>query len=224
MSHFIVIVDTTDKHYEDLLAPYDEEITVAPYDVDCYCLGREAKDQINEQLVSEFGNDGESFGQMFDRVFRKPYWAYKRKPKWENHIEPLTDRENQLKEEFAVALKEPVADCEDCNGTGKRTSTYNPNSKWDWYSVGGRWSGYLPLKESHGGGGADIARLEEIDRRKLTEPFAFVDRNGVWYERAEMGWWGMTANERDDEYQTEWKDWLKGLSKDTELVAIDCHI
>lgn len=25
-------------------------------------------------------------------------------------------------------------------------STYNPNSKWDWYVIGGRWNGCLPIK------------------------------------------------------------------------------
>lgn len=28
-----------------------------------------------------------------------------------------------------------------------RLSTYNPNSKWDWYSVGGRWTGYFKVKQ-----------------------------------------------------------------------------
>jgi hypothetical protein len=27
-----------------------------------------------------------------------------------------------------------------------KMSTYNPRSKWDWYEVGGRWSGYFKLK------------------------------------------------------------------------------
>lgn len=27
-----------------------------------------------------------------------------------------------------------------------RTTTYNPKSKWDWYSVGGRWMGYFKAK------------------------------------------------------------------------------
>jgi hypothetical protein len=27
-----------------------------------------------------------------------------------------------------------------------RMSTYNPDSKWDWYTVGGRWRGYFKLK------------------------------------------------------------------------------
>lgn len=26
-------------------------------------------------------------------------------------------------------------------------STYSPNSKWDWYMIGGRWSGFFALKE-----------------------------------------------------------------------------
>ena len=31
--------------------------------------------------------------------------------------------------------------CSDCHGTGKRMTTYNPKSKWDWWVVGGRWNG-----------------------------------------------------------------------------------
>jgi len=29
---------------------------------------------------------------------------------------------------------------------GNALSTYNPKSKWDWYSIGGRWQGLLKLK------------------------------------------------------------------------------
>lgn len=29
---------------------------------------------------------------------------------------------------------------------GNALSTYNPKSKWDWYSIGGRWQGMLKLK------------------------------------------------------------------------------
>ena len=38
---------------------------------------------------------------------------------------------------------EPASDCEDCEGSGTRVTTYNPASKWDWYQVGGRWEGEL---------------------------------------------------------------------------------
>ncbi|MBS1722540.1 MAG: hypothetical protein JSS66_05975 [Armatimonadetes bacterium] len=30
-----------------------------------------------------------------------------------------------------------------CAGTGEYETTYNPQSKWDWYVVGGRWNGWL---------------------------------------------------------------------------------
>lgn len=33
--------------------------------------------------------------------------------------------------------------CDNCKGTGKYRTCYNPDSKWDWYTVGGRWSGCL---------------------------------------------------------------------------------
>ena len=38
---------------------------------------------------------------------------------------------------------EAMTDCEDCNGSGTSVTTYNPESKWDWYQVGGRWEGEL---------------------------------------------------------------------------------
>jgi hypothetical protein len=39
----------------------------------------------------------------------------------------------------------------DSDGNWYKHSTYNPNSKWDWYSLGGRWSGYLRLKNGANG-------------------------------------------------------------------------
>ena len=35
----------------------------------------------------------------------------------------------------------------DENGEWQEMSSYNPNSKWDWYSLGGRWMGFFKLKE-----------------------------------------------------------------------------
>lgn len=32
------------------------------------------------------------------------------------------------------------------DGEIKRMTTYNPNSKWDWYTIGGRWNGFFRLK------------------------------------------------------------------------------
>ncbi len=43
---------------------------------------------------------------------------------------------------------------------GKWGSTYNPDSKWDWYSVGGRWSKMLITKA---GARCDSAPVGELD-------------------------------------------------------------
>lgn len=37
------------------------------------------------------------------------------------------------------------------NGEWFEYSKYNPNSKWDWYQVGGRWSGMLKVKKGKTG-------------------------------------------------------------------------
>lgn len=64
----------------------------------------------------------------------------------------------------------------DDNGLLKEYSTYNPDSKWDWYQLGGRWSGsFIKLKKGATGflgerslvagneAGVDQAYLKDID-------------------------------------------------------------
>src|SRR5579859_6601454 len=44
---------------------------------------------------------------------------------------------------------------DDCNSvdpeTGKKGYWENPNRKWDWYSLGGRWAGFFLLKNGKDG-------------------------------------------------------------------------
>lgn len=48
----------------------------------------------------------------------------------------------------------------------------NPNAKWDWYQIGGRWAGYFRLKEGKTGiKGEPTLLMEPEDRKKvMTEP------------------------------------------------------
>lgn len=62
---------------------------------------------------------------------------------------------------------------------------YNPNARWDWWVIGGRWTGYFDLKEGKTGelgqpgafgnapreGGVDIARKGDIDFLSKYEEF-----------------------------------------------------
>lgn len=203
-------------------------------------------------------------------------------------------------------------------------STYNPNSKWDWYSVGGRWTGFFKLKPGATGevgdpglmtdeapeGFADIVRKKDIDidfmknekeksaseaydkameilkdlpvHRSFEElyeenpetardvyhsqprliawkndrnvndyfgfftspddflvtkeqyvntkknstivPYAFV-KDGVWYEKGKMGWFGMSDDKMtQDEWNEQFHTMFNELPDDTLLTLVDCHI
>lgn len=47
----------------------------------------------------------------------------------------------------------------DIDKDGNALSTYNPNSKWDWYSIGGRWSELIEVKNAPN---CNFARIKDI--------------------------------------------------------------
>jgi hypothetical protein len=209
----------------------------------------------------------------------------------------------------------------------------NPNAKWDWYSLGGRWSGFFKLKPGATGetgrpgvfgnqaesGSVDQCRVKDIDiagmrdeaGKKAAEQFdqlkrlmggsipkikkswkAHIDegfnettrdrywsqaalvklnqvrkseglskadrdfltwvdlekyqmpretyierarngaigtfallKDGQWYERGEMGWWGAVGNEKDESrWQEEFSKLFDTLDPDTIVSVVDCHI
>lgn len=173
---------------------------------------------------------------------------------------------------------------------GSWGSYKNPKAKWDWYTVGGRWSGFFTLKngaegklgdpglygreeEDEAPNKADQARKGDIDwqamiveqverakkvweevmsrgdeipspmrhliygitdddslesylakRQKFPSTFAVL-KDGKWYERGEMGWWGITTNEKDSSvWDDEFKKLIEDLPDDTLLTLVDCHI
>ena len=103
----------------------------------------------------------------------------------------------------------------------------NPNAKWDWYSEGGRWNGYLTNKE---GNKTNVDLLTEVDWDKTDIPFCFVSAEGEWIERGEMGWFAMVANEKKGEdWEAEFKSYVQSLlaepdANEIEVYAIDYHI
>lgn len=111
-------------------------------------------------------------------------------------------------------------------------STYNPYSKWDWYCEGGRWDGFIHLKEKDENGDplrVNQALFKEIDWDYMLKnnciPFNYVTEEGDWYEKGEMGWWGMTINEMDkDSWDNEFKSYLKLVDDDCLVTAVDFHI
>jgi hypothetical protein len=47
--------------------------------------------------------------------------------------------------------EDPDPECKECGGTGTHLSTTNPKAEWDWYEVGGRWTGFFLPKPGRKG-------------------------------------------------------------------------
>lgn len=199
----------------------------------------------------------------------------------------------------------------------------NPNAKWDWYQLGGRWTGFFYIKpdvtssvlgkvglmtaaaESDTADACykrdiDFERMREYAREKATRDYRHfaavteglpipqswesikaqypdgdnragpiynaqpmvaamrkdmdlmfsdyedfglseehyvaravrncisthaVIKDGKWYEKGEMGWWGVVVDEKQpDRWSEEFAKLLEDVSDDTLLSVYDCHI
>ena len=67
---------------------------------------------------------------------------------------------------------------------GNELVTYNPNTRWDWWEVGGRWSDFLRFKD---GGRGDAAYIKNVD---------FSDNDAVYYEV--LNWWNEYVEGEDN--------------------------
>ena len=191
---------------EDTLSPEDENALWKPYTKDKYPTPTDiAKDKGYKVVPDETKRNGVRFVQECES-------------KWE--YEPSKEKYPTI-DEFA---KEYFGYCK---VNGKYGYMSNPNAKWDWYSEGGRWSGYLTNKE---GKTTDRELLTEVDWDKTDTPFCFVNDNGEWIERGQMGWFAMVANEKKKEtWEEEFKSYVQSLLNDEEaseieVYAIDYHI
>lgn len=124
MSHFTVAVITKDGDYEKALAPFDEGLQVESY-----------IRQTREQLIQECKDTKEKY-ENCDNVDDRNWYL---NSDW-SKIDFTND------DTIIKSYLELMGD-EDRDEQGNEWSTYNPNSKWDWYSLGGRWCGSLKLKK-----------------------------------------------------------------------------
>ena len=228
MSHFSVYVFTkkNGKSVEDLLAPYDENLTMAPY-----------VQYTREQAIAKVRKEQEDYknGEIYQEYLKDPI-AYEEKCCGYNNDPDRIDKHiDYLKNVFPKELEWTDEECYQSEAKwyeehmidkdGNLLSTYNPNSKWDWYEEGGRFSGNLVTKN-----GREVNEdwVSKIDWDKTYTPFAYVTPDGVWHERGKMGWWAIVTDEKDkDEWEYEYKEMIRGYlspEKEIEVTVVDCHI
>ncbi len=233
MSHFTVLVTKTNKTpLDEQLAPFDENTEMPRY-----------VKYTKEQLIGKKRKEFEEYRDTTYAKFLADPEAYKASTTNERHLQYIEhefpQRFNWTDEDFykeAIKYEEK----EDLTSEGGIYSTYNPRSKWDWYKVGGRWTGYFKLKKGATGrlgepgvGGnkpeydADIALAKDIDWKNMEQPtstFAVL-HNGEWYEKGEMGWWAMVSNEKSPEdWQAQFDKIISSLDPEDEVTVVDAHI
>lgn len=209
MSHFVGLCFGV--NWESNLDQYDENMEVEPY---IRYTKDEAIDEVKRRHAQSYENalealkkkdlDSESY-EYFQKIIDKGLFiswedAWEEAKKWGYEID---SDENLL-------------------------STYNPDSKWDWYSVGGRWDGFLHYKDADPGfEETNVAYIHELDMDYLLEhtPFCFVTEDGEWREKGKMGWWCSVSNERSEEsWKQQFVDYVKSLDADCLVTAVDFHI
>lgn len=80
------------------------------------------------------------------------------------------------------------------------------------------------------GKGIDAALKGDIDLEAMRKdditlvPYAFI-KDGLWYSKGEMGWWGVSTNDKPkEEWEEYFWDMFNSLSDDTMIWLYDLHI
>ena len=281
MSHFCGLVIMTPEYaenntFEDSLEKYNENIEYEPYvsgEVSDYekvrFLEYYNKDKVNEDAIkNEFVDtyDGVEGFQSFedfkneggsdDRNRYIHTLAYDHK---DEYCKFFIEKFPELFAEFDNQYEEHGEDWNSSswkkngNGVLEEWSTYNPDSKWDWYSLGGRWGKSIKTKS---GEFVDKCFLDEIDwspfkpedyeeetkkdwsgkeyhplkdsvQYHYTEndvPFCVII-DGVWYERGKMGWWTFVSDEKEKgDWNEEFMTLVKTLPEKSLVANYDFHI
>lgn len=94
---------------------------------------------------------------------------------------------------------------------GRMIERTNPNAKWDWWVVGGRWRNIAPN---------NTCKVEEIDNWFPDwKPGVIVDADG-WHEAKSYGWFGFSEDTKTPEIVSEKIASLKGKR----VWVVDFHI
>jgi hypothetical protein len=158
-----ILRSSVSEEVDALLEPFNEAIEVEEYDEECWCIGNKANSDANDTAINMFGKFDIIRNAFHTREDIVALRAEKNRlcdivnsdettnarikeianmidDEWRKHTDPYN---NAVKAALDVHpdKNKPNPACEDCKGTGIRQATYNPMSKWDWYEIGGRWTG-----------------------------------------------------------------------------------
>ena len=221
MSHFCVYVfHDKNTSIDTLLAPYDENIVVEPY---VEYTKEEAIANVRKE-INDYKNGA------YAEYLKNPEDYEKKHGHMKSYMEYLKNEFPQKlnwTDEQCYNYKKEFYDPDMIDKDGNLLSIYNPKSKWDWYEVGGRWDGGIPMKTNIKLEikSCNECKVSQIDMDKISPPYAYIDTNGNWNERGKMGWFGISTNDKDEKsWDDEFKKFINNQKKSTIVTLVDCHI
>ena len=181
MSHFSVAVFSRNggNDVDEMLAPFDENMRVDRY----VSHTKEELVEIGKKNIQDYRDS------VYAEYLRDP--AKYLRERCEN--DPENRHYRYLRDEFPQRLSwtdEEIYQCEiggyepdEIGDDGEIYSTYNPQSKWDWYEVGGRFSHLLqckkeiPLKDQAYALDVDFDGMKARKEKSLIPYNEFISRN-----------------------------------------------
>lgn len=167
MSHFTVLIIGDDP--EKQLEPFNEHIQVPEYE--------------REEVSQE---EKESFLNTYTEYVPDRGYGAKSEKEAKKNIKLLF---KELYEKYGKDWNEESWK-ERTDGTWYEYSTYNPKSKWDWYLLGGRWTGFFKLKNKTTGTiGEPGIMTEPAEEGRVDAAFLKdIDINGMMQEEAKKAY------------------------------------
>ena len=260
MTHFITLAiiapeifeqgeEAVNTELERLMAPYDQNMEVEAYTEPCYSCTEHAvwkaasahADllhgtflQIREPANAELAKLRQSDGYKYNMTLEQELW--------DKHTKPWRDCKGAFEKEHKDNREYWKEDgCPDCEGTYETDCTYNPDSKWDWYVVGGRWDGFITgqaanstdkgfnFGDKHHTHSKNAISMKDMANMEYEYfPLTIVTPDTVWHSYEKMGWFGMgtphdaEVSRTDAEVST--RKYLIDTYPDCYVVALDAHI
>lgn len=145
MSHFTVIV--IGENIDEQLAPYAEQDFEDQYGVFEDTEDSNMKEYLEESVeIIQLSNG--TLHNKYEDIFR--YYDNKSMESKYRYPEDATIRQGKYTELYST-FEEFMEQWHGYQTRDEVKNRYgywsNPNAKWDWYTVGGRWSGFFKLKE-----------------------------------------------------------------------------
>lgn len=267
MSHYLVAVITkgkpTAKMIEKALAPYQENnMGDCPKEYLKFnstredCIGR-----YNEWTRTMYRDTNGSLYRYNEKQFEKPIKAEDRHQYSEWHSSNggeyfmydytgYTKVDIPYKDIWATVDEYLKEYCDDEWNEEAQDYGYwkNPNAKWDWYQIGGRYAGCIQVNKKKAVDYAygekslfygienpytedgdiicvDSARVKDIIQH--FHAYAVLTKDGEWHEAGAMGLFGISCADADKKrkFEEEYKQFVFANAEDDDfLTLVDCHI